>query len=138
VRSINFIICSVNLILRSGLGVGIAATALTQHGVIPTIVEIDPAVYNASVKYFGLSEPAPERLFLSDARRVVREKVRERRVEGKGELYDYVIHDLFSGGGVPGHLFTIEFWEELKAIMNPDGVVAVVRHLSLFKNERYV
>ncbi|KAI0036731.1 hypothetical protein K488DRAFT_75740 [Vararia minispora EC-137] len=108
-----------------GLGAGISAAALTRHGVATTIVEIDPAVYNASRQYFGLPEPAPEILFLSDARRVVLEKARERRVEAKGDLYDYVIHDLFSGGAVPGHLFTLEFWEDLKTIMNPDGIVAV-------------
>lgn len=36
-----------------------------------------------------------------------------------------VIHDCFSGGGVPSHLFTLEFWEELKGIMTVDGALAV-------------
>ena len=111
----------------SGLGVGIAATALTRHGVTPTIIEIDPAVYNASVTWFGLPEPAPERLFLTDGRRVVRRKHHEHLNQLTTEpLYDYVIHDCFSGGGVPAHLYTTEFWGELKGIMKPDGVVAVV------------
>jgi hypothetical protein len=35
------------------------------------------------------------------------------------------VHDCFSGGGVPEHIFTIEFWEELKSIMTSDGVLAV-------------
>lgn len=41
--------------------------------------------------------------------------------------YDIVVHDCFSGGGVPEHLFTLEFWEDLKAVIHPDGVVVVVR-----------
>jgi hypothetical protein len=45
--------------------------------------------------------------------------------EGKPELYDIVVHDCFSGGGVPKHIFTVEFWEDLKMIMNPEGVLAV-------------
>lgn len=40
--------------------------------------------------------------------------------------FTYVVHDLFSGGSVPSHLFTTQFWDELKAIIHPDGVVAVV------------
>ncbi|KZV65795.1 hypothetical protein PENSPDRAFT_689537 [Peniophora sp. CONT] len=109
-----------------GLGVGIAATALTKHGVTPTIIEIDPAVYNASLTWFGLLEPAPERLFLEDGRRIVRRKVHEHmNLHTTEPLYDYVIHDCFSGGGVPAHLYTSEFWGELKGIMKPDGVVAV-------------
>lgn len=114
---------------HSGLGVGTAATALTKHGVTPTVVEIDPAVYNASLTWFGLPKPAPERVFLLDGRRVVRRKLHERTNQLTEEpLYDYVIHDCFSGGGVPAHLYTTEFWGELKGIMKPDGVVAVVSH----------
>ena len=39
--------------------------------------------------------------------------------------YDYIIHDCFSGGGVPEHIFTVEFWADLKKIMRDDGVLAV-------------
>jgi len=39
--------------------------------------------------------------------------------------YDYVVHDCFSGGGVPEHLFTKEFWADLKEIIRDDGVLAV-------------
>jgi spermidine synthase len=42
------------------------------------------------------------------------------------ELYDIVVHDCFSGGAVPKHIFTLEFWKDLKMIMNPEGVLAVV------------
>jgi spermidine synthase len=47
-------------------------------------------------------------------------------IESKQELFDIVVHDCFSGGAVPKHIFTLEFWDDLKTIMNPEGVIAVV------------
>jgi spermidine synthase len=93
-----------------------------------TVIEIDPAVYNASRQYFGLPDLGSDRVFLQDARVVVSEKRRAVLQYGSAnaEKYDYVVHDCFSGGGVPAHLFTLQFWDDLKTIMNPDGVVAVV------------
>jgi spermidine synthase len=49
------------------------------------------------------------------------------RRQNTGELYDIVIHDCFSGGGVPQQLYTTQFWDALKKSVDPDGVVAVVR-----------
>jgi hypothetical protein len=39
-----------------------------------------------------------------------------------------VVHDCFSGGGVPQHMFTMEFWDDLKSVIHEDGVVAVVSY----------
>jgi len=39
--------------------------------------------------------------------------------------YDYIIHDVFSGGSVPSHLFSMEFWSELKTSLLENGVLAV-------------
>lgn len=41
-------------------------------------------------------------------------------------LYDFAIHDCFTGGSVPHELFSDAFWRDLATIMKPDGVVAVV------------
>ncbi|KAI0082391.1 hypothetical protein K474DRAFT_1611352 [Panus rudis PR-1116 ss-1] len=117
-----------------GLGTGIAARALMQHSVSTTIVEIDPAVYDAARRYFMLPEPEKGRLFLEDARAWVRrhrmelEQMPPSSVDphpSDPALFDYVVHDCFSGGTVPGHIFTVEFWEDLKAITTPSGVVAI-------------
>ena len=89
------------------------------------MIEIDPEVYSASRQYFGLPDLDSDRVFLEDARVVVAEKRRSTQ-HSNSDKYDYVVHDCFSGGGVPTHLFTLQFWEDLKAIMNPEGVVAVV------------
>ncbi|TFY78516.1 hypothetical protein EWM64_g5497 [Hericium alpestre] len=108
-----------------GLGAGIAATAFANHKVQTTIVEIDPAVYNASRQFFGLPDLGPDRVFLEDARRFVHRRKEQVQAGDVKEKFDYVVHDCFSGGGVPGHIFSLQFWDDLKEVMNPEGVVAV-------------
>jgi spermidine synthase len=114
-----------------GVGVGIALDAFIAHGLRTTAVEIDPAVYRLARKYFALSKP--DEVYLEDARRWVSTRAAFRRQHHAanaaidyGTRFDFIIHDCFSGGGVPPHLFTIEFWEDLKEILDPTGVVAVV------------
>ncbi|TFK55593.1 S-adenosyl-L-methionine-dependent methyltransferase [Heliocybe sulcata] len=104
-----------------GLGIGVAASSFMRHGINTTIVEIDPAVYDAARYYFGL--PKPDQIYLQDAKRWV--KRQSSLPEEERKLYDIVVHDCFSGGGVPAQIFTVEFWEGLKKLMKPNGVVAV-------------
>jgi spermidine synthase len=114
----------------SGVGAGVAPTALRKHGISTTIVEIDPAVYDAARTYFGLPDSGEGKLFLEDARGWVHSRqAAVKRAEH--EAFDIVIHDCFSGGGVPSHIFTLEFWQELRDVVKPDGVVAVVSHPAL-------
>ena len=109
-----------------GLGTGIAITALKRNGFKPTVVEIDPAVYDAARTHFGLPDLGEGRVFLQDARGFVLN--RKQKLESGEDLakFDVVIHDVFSGGGVPGHIFTLEFWNDLKDTMKEDGVAVVV------------
>ena len=105
-----------------------------QHNISTTVVELDPAVYEAAKTYFGFHPHEPEKVFLSDARGWVHSRTHAGNPAGgtvsekstPEETFDIVIHDCFSGGGVPAHLFTVTFWEQLRKLMRPDGVVAVV------------
>lgn len=108
---------------------------MMRHNISTTFVEIDEAVYEAARKYFALPEPEPGKLVLRDARKWLRERANELDANagksGTGqetakELYDYVIHDVFSGGSLPSLLFTQQFWNNTKKVMKPDGVLAVV------------
>lgn len=101
----------------SGLGVGIASGSLIQHGLLVDVVEIDPAVVDYATEYFDW--PAPHEKFIQDGRQFIRNAP-----EGK---YDYVIHDVFTGGGVPPSLFSLEALHDIQRIMRPDGVLALVR-----------
>ncbi|GAA6032581.1 hypothetical protein JCM8097_004826 [Rhodosporidiobolus ruineniae] len=101
-----------------GLGAGLSARALTAHGVNLTICEIDRAVYEYAHVFFGVEEPKGE-LVLRDAVAWVEEQ------QGSGKLFDYIIHDVFTGGAVPSSLFTLEFWSSLRTLLHPSGVLAV-------------
>jgi spermidine synthase len=113
------------ILYRSGLGAGISATAFMRHNISTTIVEIDPAIYKAARTFFGL--PDPKSIFLEDAREWAAKK-RAKIDAGHNEiLFDIVVHDCFSGGGVPEHMYTMEFWSDLKAAMQPHGLLVIVR-----------
>ncbi|KAF5333504.1 hypothetical protein D9611_002580 [Ephemerocybe angulata] len=108
-----------------GLGTGTSTTALIRHDVSTTIVEIDPAVYEAARTYFGLPDPGQGNVFLEDARGWVGKRREALSSGAKLPLYDIVVHDCFSGGGVPQDMFTKEFWNNLKPIIDPEAVVVV-------------
>ncbi|KAG0214632.1 hypothetical protein BGX28_001670 [Mortierella sp. GBA30] len=101
--------------LQIGLGVGIASGSLTQLGVLVDVVEIDPIVADYASMYFDW--PKPHQLFIQDGRQFIKNAP-----EGK---YDYVIHDVFTGGGVPPSLFSLEALQDIQRIMKPDGVLAL-------------
>ncbi|EFY91293.1 spermine/spermidine synthase [Metarhizium acridum CQMa 102] len=101
-----------------GLGVGTTPSALVSHGISTTVVEMDPVVYEFASKYFDLKENNPP--VLQDA------------VSYTGELaktapstYDYIVHDVFTGGAEPIDLFTLEFFQGLHALLKPEGTVAI-------------
>ncbi|KAL1738465.1 S-adenosyl-L-methionine-dependent methyltransferase, partial [Schizophyllum fasciatum] len=109
-----------------GLGVGMSTTAFIRHGVDTTIIEIDPEVYRAARTYFGLPDPGKDRVFLEDARgwverRAASQAKSQDAFDENSGAFDFVVHDCFSGGGVPQHLYTTEFLQHLKSIMTPGG-----------------
>ena len=111
--------------LNIGLGIGTAPGALIAHGINTTIVELDPVVYNFATKYFGL--PSNHTPLIGDAFHLIEDA----RVRNLSTRYDYVIHDVFTGGSEPVGLFTQEFLSGLKFLLKEDGVIAIVSH-SLF------
>ena len=104
-----------------GLGVGTSAGALIAHGVNTTSVEIDPRVRDYATSYFGLD--ADHTSVIEDAVSFVDRAVQENR------RYDYIIHDVFTGGAEPVHLFTIEFIKSLHDLLESEGAIAIVSTL---------
>ena len=88
------------------------------HGIQTTIVEIDPVVHDFATKYFAL--PKSHKKVIADAVSYAAEVARS------GEKYDYVVHDVFTGGAEPVDLFTYEFLQDLNSILKPGGVIAIV------------
>ncbi|KAF9930804.1 hypothetical protein FBU30_011253 [Linnemannia zychae] len=102
-------------VLQIGLGVGIASGSLIQHGLLVDVVEIDPAVVDYATEFFDW--PAPNEKFIQDGRQFIK--------NAPAGKYDYVIHDVFTGGGVPPSLFSLEALHDIQRIMRPDGVLAL-------------
>ncbi|GAA5948651.1 hypothetical protein JCM3765_004958 [Sporobolomyces pararoseus] len=100
-----------------GLGAGLIARALDQHQVNLTICEIDPVVYQFARKYFAV--PEPSEVVLRDAKAWLEEGA------GGGKVFDYIVHDVFTGGQVPASLFTVEFWSTLRQRLHHSGILAV-------------
>lgn len=107
--------------VASGLGIGTSPSALIGHGIQTTIVEIDPVVHQYATQYFNL--PTNHTAVIQDAVTFVDRLHRTRQDGGK---YDYIIHDVFTGGAEPLELFTKEFLEALSYLLAPDGVIAIV------------
>lgn len=48
------------------------------------------------------------------------------KAERQHSSYDFIIHDVFTGGAEPVSLFTIEFISTLRRLLKPDGIIAIV------------
>jgi hypothetical protein len=101
-----------------GLGIGTAPNALIAHGLNTTIVELDPVVHEYATKYFNLSPNHTP--VIRDAVSFVAEQS-----VAAPKSYNYIIHDVFTGGAEPVYLFTTEFMEGLSALLKDDGAVAI-------------
>ncbi len=79
-------------------------------------VEVDPSVVRTAEQYFGY-RPAPRHhVHVKDARVFLR---------ATPATYDVIWVDVFARHLIPFHLTTTEFFSELRAHLNPDGVLAV-------------
>lgn len=101
-----------------GLGIGTAPNAMISHGINTTIVELDPVVHHYATKYFNLSPN--HTAVIDDAVYYVADKSATAPAS-----YNYIIHDVFTGGAEPEALFTQEFLKGLKTLLTDDGVVAI-------------
>jgi len=95
-------------------------------GIDLDVIEIDPAVYSAAVDFFDLQLSNDSSVNIMDGASYVRQLADlSRSGDYEGAKWSYVVHDCFSGGSVPGELFTREFWEDLSELLEGDGIVAV-------------
>ncbi|KAI9779465.1 MAG: hypothetical protein M1835_004694 [Candelina submexicana] len=103
-----------------GLGIGTTPAALIAHSVNTTIVEIDPVVYRYANLYFDF--PKNHTMVVEDAITFVE---KAQGPESGHPKYDYIVHDVFTGGAEPVDLFTHEFLTGLHNLLKPDGVIAI-------------
>ena len=106
-------------VLIVGLGGGTLPMALRDllpNARIDT-VEIDEAVVRVAKEYFGYREDEYNRAIIQDAR------VYGKRSALRGLTYDLIILDAFNGEYIPEHLMTVEFLEEMRALLSDNGVL---------------
>ncbi|PVU96942.1 hypothetical protein BB561_000857 [Smittium simulii] len=94
-------------------GTGISAASFHNQGVFVDVVEINPSVYFGALKYFEFPEDINSKHF-QDGRYFVE--------NAKPDTYDYIIHDIFSGGPIMSHMFSQEFMKGIEKILKNDGI----------------
>ena len=98
-----------------GLGVGVVAANLSKKGVAVDAVELDSAVVGIARSFFSFDDSNIS-IFIEDARTYV---------QGCSKKYDVVIIDLFNGDGIPAHLVSREFFEDVKECTSKGGAVVM-------------
>ncbi|KAH7161417.1 S-adenosyl-L-methionine-dependent methyltransferase [Dactylonectria macrodidyma] len=101
-----------------GLGIGTTPSAFVTHGINTTVVEIDPVVHEFAAKHFDLRENNPP--VIADAVSYTAKLANESTTK-----FDYIVHDVFTGGAEPADLFTLEFFEGLDALLKDGGSIAI-------------
>ncbi|RBP82517.1 methyltransferase domain-containing protein [Marinomonas rhizomae] len=109
-----------NNVLIIGLGGGTLSNVIHQLYPNASInnVEIDPAVVKVARKYFHFIETNKVISTIQDGRIFIK------RAALKQKKYDWIILDAFNGDYIPEHLLTKEFFEEVKSILSPGGIIA--------------
>ena len=107
-------------VLMIGLGGGTLTSAVSR--ILPNaeidVVEIDPAIVRVAKEYFQYNPTPKVTMTVQDGRLFVK-RAKERRVK-----YDLILLDAFGESYIPTHMMTVQFLEEVRAILAPDGVVA--------------
>ncbi|NKB87808.1 MAG: hypothetical protein GKS06_06265 [Acidobacteria bacterium] len=88
------------------------------------VAEIDPAVTTAAHEALGLPVDTRISTWNMDARNFVADRARA-IAAGEADPYHFIYGDAFNDLGVPYHLTTRGFNEELVSIMAPDGVYLI-------------
>ena len=91
---------------------------VTRPGSEIVAVEIDPVVTRAAHEAFGLAKDAPIEIHHMDARNYISDAVRlNRESPGSVPPFDFIICDSISDYTVPYHLTTLEFIEDVRALL---------------------
>jgi hypothetical protein len=101
-----------------GLGIGTAPKAFLTHGIDTTVVELDPVVHEYATTYFNL--PSNHTAILRNAVSWAAEASQNGTTK-----YDYIIHDVFTGGAEPLPLFTEQILRNLRSLLKPYGSIAL-------------
>ena len=80
-------------------------------------------VYEYAIRYFNL--PLNHTAVVEDATNFV---AKQEVDSAERKTYDYIIHDVFTGGAEPVDLFTEEFLKGLSSLLNAQGIIAIASY----------
>lgn len=107
-------------VLIVGLGGGTLPVAFAE--LLPDaridVAEVDHAVVEAAKKHFGFRPSERLRVHVRDARVFVK------RAIAANVRYDAVLLDAYNADYIPEHLLTVEFINEARRLLAPNGVLA--------------
>jgi len=86
------------------------------------VAEIDPAVTEAAYEAFGLPRDTSMQIYNMDARNFVTDRLSSMSESGDDEGYDVIFGDSINDFAVPYHLTTVEFVEDIRALLKPEGL----------------
>ena len=107
-----------------GFGGGIIPKKLSAKGFNIDVVEIDPITLVIAEKFFKYKK-INTNFYFEDARTYVRKCKKK---------YDLIIIDLFFADGIPEHLTTMEFYDNLKNCLHDDGIL-ISNSITDFSND---
>jgi spermidine synthase len=114
------VLSDVKSLLVIGLAAGTIPRQFTHvYGQIPIDgIEIDPLIVEAAAKYFEMNETYMPNLavYVADGRYMLNRLKRQ---------YSVIAIDAYRPPYIPWHLTTVEFFQEVRGHMLPDGVVAI-------------
>ncbi len=101
-------------VLLLGLGGGTIANSMINLTFNVDAVELDERMHEVASNYFGLSNNV--NVIIDDARHYI---------ETADKKYDLIFFDVFKGDIIPAHVLTLECFEKVKQLLNPNGMVVV-------------
>ncbi len=103
------------------IGLGGGSIPMTFSDLYPDaridVVEVDEAVVRVAEEFFYYKDTENMKVYVDDGRPFIK------RAGLRGNSYDYIVLDAFSGDYIPEHMLTREFLEEVKSIMTDDSVL---------------
>jgi spermidine synthase len=108
-------LASIKRILIIGLGGGAFYPLIRKYLPLASldVVEIDEMVVDLARRYFKFQESPKTNIYIDDIRNYI---------EKSDQRYDLVLSDPFFLGEVPIHLRTAEYYQNIKEILNDQGV----------------
>ncbi len=103
------------------IGLGGGTLPMTIEKLFPKAqidtVELDEAVLQVAKKWFYYKESTRQKTHILDGRVFVKRQLRLKR------NYNLIILDAFNGDYIPEHMMTMEFFDEIKALLGQNGLL---------------